>query len=90
LGVDPDPRIHASDQRIQILLFSSVTFKMARQLQLFFFISFFVYYFLKLHLHNFSKIKSQKEVTKQDSRFFLLFLHDDRRIRIWIQIHTSD
>jgi hypothetical protein len=23
------------------------------------------YYFLKVHLHNFSKIKSQKEVTKQ-------------------------
>ncbi len=37
------------------------------------------YYFLKVHLHLFSKIKSQKEVTK-------LFLLDDRRIRI----HTSD
>jgi hypothetical protein len=23
------------------------------------------YYFLKVHLHNFSKIKGQKEVTKQ-------------------------
>jgi hypothetical protein len=26
---------------------------------------FFYYYFLKLHLHHFSEIKSQKEVTKQ-------------------------
>ena len=39
-----------------ILLFSSVIFK-AR--------SFCAYYFLKVHLHNFSKIKSHKEVTKQ-------------------------
>jgi hypothetical protein len=42
------------------------------------------YYFLKKHLHHFSKIKIKK----------LLFLHDDRRIRIRIQcrirIHTSD
>jgi hypothetical protein len=27
--------------------------------------SFSAYYFLKVHLHHFSKIKSQKEVTKQ-------------------------
>ncbi len=45
--------------------------------------SFFADYFLKLHLHHFSKIKSHKEVTKQqESRFFLLFLFDYRRIRI--------
>ncbi len=53
------------------------------------------FYLLKLHLHHFSKIKSQKEVTKlEKSRFFLLFLFNDRRIRIRIQsrirIHTSD
>jgi hypothetical protein len=43
------------------------------------------YYFLKVHLHHFSKIKSQKEVTKQwKSRVFFLFLHDDRRIQIRI------
>jgi hypothetical protein len=37
----------------------------------------------------FAKIKSPKEVTKQkESRFFLLFLLDDGRIRI--RIHTSD
>ncbi len=27
--------------------------------------SFFAYYFLKVHLHHFSKIKSPKEVKKQ-------------------------
>jgi hypothetical protein len=32
---------------------------------------FSAFYFLKEHLHNFSKIKSQKEVTKlQESTFF--------------------
>jgi hypothetical protein len=35
------------------------------------------YYFWKVHLHHFSKIKSQKEVTKQqESRVFFLFLLD--------------
>ncbi len=54
----------------------------------------FAYYFLKLHLHHFSKIKIHKEVTKQqDLRVFLLFFLDNRwirsrrriqiRIRIW-------
>jgi hypothetical protein len=38
---------------------------------------------LKVLLHHFSKIKSQKDVTKL---FFLLFLLHDRRIRI----HTCD
>jgi hypothetical protein len=43
------------------------------------------YYFLNVHLHHFSKIESLKEVTKQyKSRYFLLFLLDDRRIRIRI------
>ncbi len=46
---------------------------------------FSAYYFLKVHL----KIKSPKEVAKQlESRFFLLFLLDDRRIQI--RIHTFD
>jgi hypothetical protein len=41
------------------------------------------YYFLKVqHLHHFSRIKRPKEVTKQqESRFFLLFLLDNRRAR---------
>jgi hypothetical protein len=47
-----------------------------------FFPNFFAHYFLKLHLHHFFKIKSNKEVTKKVSRFFLLILLDDRRIRI--------
>ncbi len=50
---------------------------------------------MKVHLHHFSKIKSPKVVTKQcESRFFLLYLLADRRIRIRgqsrIRIHTSD
>jgi hypothetical protein len=41
---------------------------------------------LKVHLHQSLKIKSQKEVPKyKNSRFFLLFLLNDGRIRIWIQ-----
>jgi hypothetical protein len=62
-----------------------------------FFLSFPAYYFLKVLLHHFSKIKSQKEVSKQQkSRFSLLYLLNDRRIRIRIQsriqirIHNSD
>jgi hypothetical protein len=46
-----------------------------------------IYYFLKEHLHHYSKIKVKKK--SQNSRnqgFFLLFLLDDRRIRI----RTSD
>jgi hypothetical protein len=43
----------------------------------------FPYYFLKVHLHSFEKIKIHKEVTKEyESRFFLLFLLDDGMIRI--------
>ncbi len=42
--------------RIQILLFSSATFKKS---------SFFAYYFFKVRLHHFSKIKSLKKVSKQ-------------------------
>ncbi len=42
-----------------------------------------------VHLHHFSKIKSQKESQKRRMQgFSYYFLHDDRRIRIWI--HTSD
>ncbi len=50
---------------------------------------FFTYYFLKMHLHHSSKIKSHKEVTKQWKwRFFLVFLLNKGRIRI--RIRTSD
>ncbi len=50
---------------IQILLFSSLTFKMPAKNK-FFNTIFSAYYFLKLHLHHYSKIKSQKE--SQNSR----------------------
>jgi hypothetical protein len=40
--------------------------------------SFSAYYFLKLHIHQLSKIKSQTEARKQqESRFFLLLLLGD-------------
>jgi hypothetical protein len=45
----------------------------------FFPLSFPTYYFLKVHLHHFSKIKSHKIV---GIRVFLLFLLDNRRTRI--------
>ncbi len=55
----------------------------------FFCIKFFWILLFEVLLHHFSKKKSQKEVTKQSkSRFFLLFLLSDRRIRS--RIHTSD
>jgi hypothetical protein len=61
----------------------SLSFKMPTKNK-FFKNSFPAYYFL---------IRSKKDVTKQkESRFFLLFLLGDRRIRIRsrIRIHTSD
>ena len=50
---------------IRILLFSSLTFKMPAKNK-FFNTIFSAYYFLKLHLHHFSQMKSQKE--SQNSR----------------------
>jgi hypothetical protein len=73
---DPDPAIFFSDVE-------------DANKKLYFLKSLSAYYFLKVHLHKFSKIKSQKEVTKQkESRVFLLFLPADKRIRI--RIHPSD
>jgi hypothetical protein len=88
---DPEPRIHASDLwiRIRILLFSSLTFKTPTKNKLKKSFS-AAYYFLKINLHHFSKIKSKKK--SQISRML-----NDRRIRIrihtsdeWIRIHKSD
>jgi hypothetical protein len=70
-----------------ILLFSSLTFKMPPKINLK--KSFFCLLLFEgtVHLHHFSKIRSKKEVTKQqESMIFLLFLLGDRRIRI----NTSD
>ncbi len=63
-GVDPDPRVHVSEQwiRIWILLFSTLTFKTFKD--------------------------KSKRIQQQESKFSLLFLLDDRRIRI--RIHTYD
>ncbi len=51
-GVDPDPAIFVTD------LQDANKKRIFKE-------SFSAYYFLKVHLHNFSKIKRQKEVTKQ-------------------------
>ncbi len=63
--------------------FSSVTFNMATKNS----------FFLHFHLRYFSKKKKVKEVTKQyqkASRFFLLILHDDRRIRIRVAVPRTN
>ncbi len=75
---DPDPVIFVSDlQDVNRKLFIFSKFFLLTVL------------LMKVHLHHFSKIKSHKEVTKQEeSMFFLLFLLDDRRFRI--RSHISD
>ncbi len=63
---DPDPRIHASDWWIRIRILDPDPAIFVIDLQdaskkTIFLHNFSAYYFLKLHLHHFSKIKSQKE-----------------------------
>ncbi len=53
--MDPDPAIFVTDLQEAI------------KKQFFYFSA---YYFLKVHLHNFSKIKCPKEVTKQQDQGF--------------------
>jgi hypothetical protein len=48
--------------------------------------SFSAHYFLKILLHHFSKVTEDTKTV--EIRFFLLFLRNDRMIRI--RIHTSD
>jgi hypothetical protein len=50
--MDPDPPIFVIDLQ-------------EANKKLIFYLSCSAYYFMKVHLHHFSKIKSQKEVTKQ-------------------------
>jgi hypothetical protein len=68
--MDPDPRIRTSDLwiliRIHILLFSSVAIKMSTKNE--FFLSFFAFYFLEVHLHQSSKMKNHYKI-----EFFLTF-----------------
>ncbi len=54
---------------IRILLFSSLTFKTPTKR--WFFFSFSASYFLKVHLHHFLKIKSQKSHKTEDIKVFL-------------------
>ncbi len=78
--------------RIRILIFSSLTFTRCLR-KTYFLTVFFCFLRFEGTCTSFSKIKSQKEVTKQwESRLFLLFLLGDRRIQIRsrIRIHTSD
>ncbi len=49
---------------------------------------FSAYYFLKVHLHHFSKIKDKKSHKIVGIKVFVTILHEDKRI--WIRIHTSD
>jgi hypothetical protein len=76
------------------VLFSLLTFKSPTKN--FFVLSVSPYYFLNVNLlTSVLKIKRHKEVTKQkESRFFFLFLIDDRRIQIctsdqWIRIQKT-
>jgi len=49
---------------------------------------FFAHYFLKVHLHHFSKMKSHKEVKKTVGiKVFLTFSTYDRRILVPVK-HT--
>ncbi len=54
------------------------------------FLSFFAYYFLKLHLYNSSKIRNIKKTLRSQATVELYLLDDGKiRIRILILIHTS-
>ncbi len=65
---DPDPG-SGSGSWIRILLFSLLTFKMPAKKKIFNTI-FSAYYFLKVHLHYFLKIKSQKEPQNSKNQGF--------------------
>ncbi len=73
-GTDPDPQIRTTDLRMRILLFLSVTFK------------FFYFLLFEYTLHQSSR---QNVIKQYKSRFFLLFLLDDGRIRIRTNIDGS-
>ncbi len=72
MDLDPDPAIFVVDLQSR------------RQQKTNFNKKFSAFYFWRNIFLIFQRKKRQKEVTKQqESRFFLLFLLDDRRIRIW-------
>jgi hypothetical protein len=73
MDLDPDPAIFVIDLQDA----SKIKF---------FYTIFSAYYFLKVHLHHFSKIKVKKVHKIAGIKVFLTILHVDRRIRI----HTSE
>jgi hypothetical protein len=58
-----DPYIRLMDPDPELAIFVSDLEDINKKL--FCFLSFFAHFFLKVHLHHFSKIKCRKEVTKQ-------------------------
>ncbi len=73
---DPDPRIHAFDKWIRIRILDPDPAIFVIDLQgaskkLIFNTIFSAYYFLKVHLHHFSKLKSQKEPQNSRNQIFL-------------------
>jgi hypothetical protein len=66
--MDPDPAIFVIDLQdaSKKLIFNT---------------TFYAYYFLKVHLHHFSKIKVKKSHKLEGIKVFLLFMHVYRRIR---------
>jgi hypothetical protein len=72
-GTNPDLRIRTFELRIRILPFSSVADKMLTNNK-FFVEGFFSYYFLKVHLYQFSLINSQREVTNSRNQSFSYFI----------------
>jgi hypothetical protein len=76
---------------IRILLFLSLTFKMSTENKVLFYFS--DYYFLKVHLHHFSKIKSKKN--SQNSRnqgfsyYFGMMIERSGSIPLWIRIREA-
>ncbi len=84
------------------MLFSSLTFKMPAK-NYFFNTIFSGFYFLKLHLHHFSKIKSQKESKNSRNQGFSYYFYmviegsgsesgrpKNMWIRIWIRIRIRN
>ncbi len=89
---DPDPQIHASDKwiRIRNLDPDPAIFVIGLQdasKKLFFNTIFSAYYFLKVHLHHFPKIKSQKEsLTRRNQGFsnYFCMMIEDPDLYIWL------
>jgi hypothetical protein len=85
-GTDPKTRIRTTDLWIwiRLLLFSSVTFKMQTKKN--FFPNFICLLIFEGTFTSFFQDKNSQVTKQSKTRFFLLFLLDDRRI--WIR--TSD